>query len=373
MTYKHVKLEDSSIGRSLIKVAYEKGLIKEEPSMVKTASTINKNQNYTISGNLMENVLTLCAGLRTLGLEKAANELEGKFVDYKRAAHLYDAHGETGEDVIDMAHPDGSHKISDIEGDAVVETILDQHLKMVNVVNKKPTGKLATSLDILKAVKNVVAQQVDLKTSLQEMLKAATNISAKFNDISWIERPRSQATQKLLPAVTEAQNDPSEDNLKYVLTLADKSMSDLKSGMLGTLLGGVDEVTWEGMLPHFNNLKRFTSSALKALKAPAPAASTSLIDQFNIEYKRLNDILSAWRARVPILAKSQADKAEGLKWIDKKANEIKFVKDNFDRMENDEQKLSNAEVFITRLKGVETAKDPDGSDDSFAGFKAWLG
>ena len=110
---------------------------------------------------------------------------------------------------------------------------------------------------------------------------------------------------------------------------------------------------------------------MKALKAPAP--TSNLIDQFNIEYKRLNDILSAWRARIPILTKSQEDKKEALKWVDKKSNEIKFVKDNFDKMENDEQKLSNAEVFITRLKGVETAKDPDGSDDSFNGFKIWLG
>lgn len=155
MTFKHTKFEDSPTMRALEKVAREKGLVKDEP-LRKTAST-PKKPNYTPSTNLMENVLKLCAGLRNQGLVKEAAELETNFLNYKQAQTLYETSKEKGEDLVQAAHPKGSHKLEGVEGDAVVEDILDQHMKHIQMVEKKPTGKLSTA-QAISAVKRVLGQ-----------------------------------------------------------------------------------------------------------------------------------------------------------------------------------------------------------------------
>ena len=90
-----------------------------------------------------EKIMLLCSKLRKSGFEKQADNLENKFLLYKAAdVHLYRAHDEDGEDVIEFAHPDGDHKVEDA-GDELgyVETILSQHKKDVEVATKAPTGK----------------------------------------------------------------------------------------------------------------------------------------------------------------------------------------------------------------------------------------
>ena len=90
-----------------------------------------------------ENILKLCSGLRAKGFDKHADGIERKFLAYKTAAntHLYRAHDEDGEDLINAAHPDGDPNMGDGEhGD--VETILSKHKKIVDVIQKEPTGKL---------------------------------------------------------------------------------------------------------------------------------------------------------------------------------------------------------------------------------------
>ncbi len=81
-----------------------------------------------------------------------------------------------------MAHPKGSHKLEGVDGDAVVETIVDQQEKDKAVVDHKPTGKLATSLDILNKVKIVLAQAAptqtkeELENSLESLVKEANRV-----------------------------------------------------------------------------------------------------------------------------------------------------------------------------------------------------
>jgi hypothetical protein len=153
MTYKHVKFEDSPIMRSLEKVAQEKGLVKPEP-LTKTAAV---KTDLTPTTSLLDNVLKLCAGLREQGFEKQANELEVNLFNYKKAeATLYEAFPEKGEDLVHAAHPKGSHKLDGLDAQddgAVVEDILDQHAKSLQMIEKKPTGKLASTQEAIEAVK----------------------------------------------------------------------------------------------------------------------------------------------------------------------------------------------------------------------------
>jgi len=184
MTFKHSKFIDSVTMRSFEKIAMEKGLITAD-SLYKKAS---KKLDLRASDNIMQNVFTLCAGLKQIGLEAYAHDLQKKFLNYKQSS------SESGEDLIEQAHPKGGHEVADVEGDALVETILEQHLKMITMVNKKPTGKVSsasTSRDIINAVKyslgQAIAPTVDaLKTSLKLMLETVIRelraIESKSND-----------------------------------------------------------------------------------------------------------------------------------------------------------------------------------------------
>lgn len=158
MTFKHGNFGDFVVMRSLEKLAQEKGLVSPEKA-IKTAST---KVGLTPSNNFTSNILNLCAGLRASNFHKQADELESKFMIYKKSQTLYEAFKETGEDLVDLAHPKGSHKLEGVDGGdlTVIETIVDQHLKTLKMIDKMPTGKLASSRDILNAVKIVLGQTI---------------------------------------------------------------------------------------------------------------------------------------------------------------------------------------------------------------------
>lgn len=171
MTFKHVKFEDSPTMRALEKVAREKGLVKPEP-LTKKASLVKK-ADLTPTDNLMENILKLCNGLREQGFVKDASELEGKFLQYKQAQTLYETSPEKGEDVVEFAHPEGSHKLRDVDStEAVVEDILDKHDLIEEVAKKNSKGKLTDAASVISAVRVALAQESD------EEAKDAANLEA---------------------------------------------------------------------------------------------------------------------------------------------------------------------------------------------------
>jgi hypothetical protein len=105
---------------------------------------------------LTEKLLTLAARLRTAGFVHQAESLENTFGVYKKAEQdvnlLYRAHSETGDDLLESAHPDGDVEMApaqDHNGD--VETLQSKHKKIIEVVQK--TAQLAG------AIKNIVIAQ----------------------------------------------------------------------------------------------------------------------------------------------------------------------------------------------------------------------
>lgn len=174
MTFRHTNFEDSQVMRSLERLAQEKGLIKNDPlQKIASAPAKPKKANLKPTNNLTENLLKLCAGLREEGMIKYAEELEATFMMYKQASC------ECDHDLIDSAHPKGSHKLEGVMGDAVIETILDQHLAMMKTVEKKPTGKLSTAEDILNAVK--ISLATDFKAKIDDALaKIQFNLNRVF-------------------------------------------------------------------------------------------------------------------------------------------------------------------------------------------------
>lgn len=157
MTFKHLKFAESSTMQAFEKMAKDKGLVKSEEITVKKAS---KSLDLNPSGNLLQNILKLSAGLRVQGFHKQANDLERKFLTFKQASTLYETSKETGDDLVHQAHPEGSHTIKDVEGDAVIETIVDAKKKIEEIVNKNPKGKLTNASTIFDMVKSVLAQSI---------------------------------------------------------------------------------------------------------------------------------------------------------------------------------------------------------------------
>lgn len=158
MHYKTTSLTDSTVGRAFLKLATDKGLITiPEAPTTSVKEAFQQLDAQRPDEHLDSNVLKLCAGLRAQGLNSYAENLENKFMQYKQANAFYDVSGETGDDVVNQAHPEGSHAMKDMEGDATIETILDRAKKIQQVISKMPTGKLA-SRDALNAARIILAQ-----------------------------------------------------------------------------------------------------------------------------------------------------------------------------------------------------------------------
>ncbi len=179
MTFKHGKFSDSPMMRAYERVAIKKGLVKPE-EMVKTASV-----SLEPSDDLFSDILKLSGALRDRGFEKQADELENNIIMFKTAeTHLYRAIDEDGEDLLQFAHPKGStkmHPAKDNHGD--VEDLLDQHEKILKVVNKTPTGKYAS-------VVNKIAMDLGIKKKaeindfgkMDAVESAARNVNAHYKN-----------------------------------------------------------------------------------------------------------------------------------------------------------------------------------------------
>lgn len=188
MTFKHIKFQDSPVMRSLEKVAQQKGMIQADlPIKIATAKKIN----LIPSNSLLDNIVRLCTGLRERGFHKQAADVETHFAFYKQSQTLYETSKEEGKDIIEFAHPEGSHKLVDVEGDeAVFEDILDQMSKAIEVVEKKPTGKLTESQQAIQAVKvilgatplDVNSLYVQAQDALEKFRSVATSISEKMGE-----------------------------------------------------------------------------------------------------------------------------------------------------------------------------------------------
>jgi len=271
MTFKHNQFDDSFTMRSLARIAQEKGWIKE---IQKTASSAKVDLKP--SKDLIENLLKLSEGLRCNGFAAQAEDIESKLVMYKQAqASVYDISKETGEDVINSAHPDGSYKMKDINSDeATFETVLDKHLKILNVVNKAPTGK--TGKDILQAVKLVMAQTEDVVSLLKNVYKncyEAYQLAAKVGNISqrvltWTQDKINviyKVTQKSLQELTV--NDINE----CIQSIKDMQ-NFLKPVFLSQYLpdwanqGINDESVWNKVNEKFDISLKYCALALESLK-----------------------------------------------------------------------------------------------------------
>lgn len=362
MTFKHTNFQDSPIMRSLEKVAQEKGLIKSEP-LTKTAAV--KKIDLTPTTSLMDNVLKLCAGLRERGFEKQANELEVNLVNYKRAQTLYETTPEKGEDLVHAAHPKGSHKLEDVDSDeAVFEDILDQMAKAIQMVEKKPTGKLS-SANAITSVKQVLAQSTEKKNPPSEVspglsglpaeqlesiinnsVNKAVGVVGKVAEIVKPEMTIFSDVSRKLEAIQEAAKNTTVDSLQEMADQIGYLTTRVKPGSWTTLgMGGITENTWATVEPMLAGATRLVNTALQARKLilgqqaaaiansfdnvdqpsqakPANGPSEQLIQKYNDAIQTIG----LYKARIQ--SKGLANAAALINWLDNQA--LPYAQKNLD-------------------------------------------
>lgn len=334
MTFKHTKFDDSATMRSLIKVAAEKGWVKSEP-LKKTASA---SEDLSPSHNLTENVMKLCSGLRASGLDKYADEVEIKFLAYKQANSLYNVHNEEGKDLIDAAHPKGGHKMKDLAGDVLVETILENRLKILNVVNKKPTGKLASHFDIMNAVKVVLAGDPSkIQAKLNRVLSNVNTIFSLHEQDNIISRPVVQGKDTLRElinsAVTNASNPEVLEGLCYQIKAGlDSFHSAFKPGWA---FGGSSKEVWGSMEPVFASAYANLASAQKLLEepdvAPTPVAVKKPLEDLISQVNSVKNKVRSWKSIGPVVKQPTA-----VKWIDTELSNLEDILNRYNSAPEDQ-------------------------------------
>ncbi len=243
MTFKHSKFDDSAVLRSLERVAVQKGLVKQE-KITKSASEL-VGPDLSPTHHLSHDIVRLCSELRRSGLHKHADDIESRYVNYKRAQTLYEAFKETGEDLVDAAHPEGGHVLKDVEGKPEVMTIVERQQAALKMLSKEPTGKLsnAAALRALKLVfagdgeEEVVITTADRSNYAKQFLKkAVTYINNAVQFYPALQGQTSSFRFPILPAIKSgldsAQAKLNDYNNNYINNdqiLATVLLNDFKS------------------------------------------------------------------------------------------------------------------------------------------------
>ena len=340
--WKHGRFEDSAVMRSLEKLSKDK-------DFVKTASKdIIKKADLSPSESLTDNIIKLCNGLRKSGFAKHADDLETNFINYKKAdTSLYGITGETGEDLVDAAHPDGSHRLEGVDGDSLVETIVDNQIAHLKIVDKMPTGKLTNAKKIINAVKMVLGAGEDVEVLRREMLDKLDFINKKVTAIHNIADkqlsslapivgyfPLSTITRTIKSNIKEPTYENLDNAKKNLVTLRHRLDPDT------IMPGGVHIGSWDNIklaldecdgainvaIKNFNIIEK--NDAEKELAETPTAQKPAIVPQTTLDKSQVKYIIQNNLIHLDSIIESvdrqnwnQSKKDSALKW----ANDQKSV------------------------------------------------
>jgi hypothetical protein len=265
---------------------------KEMPEVDAKKLVENAVETKTSSSQLTANILNMCNSLRSEGFETYADALESKLVLFKIAdTHLYRAHNEDGEDVINFAHPDGDHTVEDAtDHNGDVETQLSQHKKIVDILHKQPTGKLASTKNILSMVKVALniknADNEAIRSTLNESLQkvtAAYELTKKTSDIGWFGKGRFE---NILTDIREKQRNISAENLfaiKKDIAYATSYIAAANHNIGQRYIDGLKDafLNWEDVSPIDNSWERMGRVYLGSIKFVDELSVNQVLDLLN--------------------------------------------------------------------------------------------
>jgi len=375
MSFKHDDGRNSALYKSLEKIAYEKGLIKEEP-IQKKASYVKKS--YAAGDFLDENIVKLCDGLREKGMISQASDLEKNFLLYKMAKSS--APKDVDPEVIQDAHPNGGTRVSTIHEEAYVEDILETHLKMlqVSLEDVKPR-KLASSKDILKAIKIALAaptadEQVavwnkPLTDSLRSIYKEIIDLFIYCAKLG-TSNLGVDATNEVLQgcaALLEMLKDPSTNYNKTKPRYdAIRKRLEYKFWSPSLSVDQTNNVFFPRLFPLEN---KFQVEMWKDLAGKDPLINQMAVSKndptdenatlFNNETELAEKRLAKWKS---YLEKSsdfeESESKAGIDWITAKQNKITKLKDRFKLITDPAEKKELSKGYLNSLRAI-TWKAPN--------------
>lgn len=157
----------------------DEDIVKELQGAEDAAPESRVDDNMKTTAFIIQELISLASDLEEMGEVEAAVTIDKQISIYKEALDkLYDVTGETGEQLIEQAHPGGGPTIVPAkEEGGKVETVVEEQKKSIDKATKKPTGKYAQLVLDLIATANSLedegrteeAQMVD--QTLRELLE----------------------------------------------------------------------------------------------------------------------------------------------------------------------------------------------------------
>jgi hypothetical protein len=188
----------SEVLRELERQAVRKGFfdLTPEEKVKLAAQAVQGQHSLEPTGDLLRDLTILAQGLRQKGYDKQADDLERKLLLFKSAeATLYHAIDETGEDLLDFAHPEGEFSVGESELGRV-ETTMSAAKKILDVVKKQPQAKQAMVEFIEGAQKQGLASKIIREAQEEEVFNPVVQARRKVVD-AFRRVKFAQATFKL--------------------------------------------------------------------------------------------------------------------------------------------------------------------------------
>lgn len=173
-------VHSSEIYRAMEREAVKKGffdpspeeivrLAAEQTDFIRESSVIDAKS----TGDLFADVSKLVDGLKRRGYVVQAEEISNNLLMYKQAeCALYNLKMETNQEYTDLAHPEGNADIVDAGELGEIETQQSMADKILAVVRKTPTGKLASLAETVVKLAQDVGPAVIAFGNIQAKLKA---------------------------------------------------------------------------------------------------------------------------------------------------------------------------------------------------------
>jgi hypothetical protein len=229
MTWRNISFHESEVMRELERMAVREGHFKLTPEehVKLAAAEVTEKPSVDPTNDLFADICSLAHGLEQKGYHKQAEELMQCLAVFKEAeTHLYHAIEETPEKFVEMAH-EGDVRIAPSEGDlGVIETIKSTQEKLRKLVEKQPTGKLATAqaeggLTKIDPDSPISAADVeDVKAKNAEFLASLSNFQKALGLSTEINQAFAFTTQNMM--------NPQVSDL-YIKTVFDYGASRVKT------------------------------------------------------------------------------------------------------------------------------------------------
>ena len=312
--------------------------------------------------------------MREQGRVVEASEVETNYLNYKRAQTLYEAHKETGDDLIHSAHPKGSHKLEGVEGEeATFEDILDQHTQILQKIEKKPTGKLSSAAQILNSVKRALGQ--DRSALNATISQSMATVNARMSRIVSLSSELSFPLTSYTTEVQELTENPTIDNLKKLQSMFNDLHSRLDpSGSFHYLTfgaGGLSEDTWVGVQALITDAQRSITAALSArqelkrqesisevyppAESGGPATGTvNTPDGLTQQFGALTQKIELYKSQAA--SSESPNSAAIVAWLDKASGLVKKYSDAYadNKFKSDPKVTQN---FNAKLNDIQTKVD----------------